>query len=249
MGNRPEMTADYASHKASELHQHPIVKEQRNALSMPPLFFSSAQTQILVMIGANGPMTVREMARARSVDSASTFRTTERLERSGLVVKRELPGGRKYISVNRSHVAYRNLSRLLEVLVDHYQIPRVAQARYRHGLPLERDPSPALQEDKMFGSVLRSRLLVLLAAVEEADVTQLGRLLGANRCSVDYTAHALLKSRLLLAETVGIRNVYRLNDNFVGAQEYTAFLSRLLREAPVYSILKSLLPQITFRWR
>ena len=77
MDNRPETIADYASHEASKLQRHPIVKEQRNViLSMPPLLFSSAQTQILVIIGANGPMTVREMARVRSVDSASTFRTT-----------------------------------------------------------------------------------------------------------------------------------------------------------------------------
>lgn len=216
---------------------------------MPPLFESSGRTELLSILSANGPMTVREVARARGVDSASTFRTSERLIRCGLVVKRSRSGGRKYLALNRAHCAYRELSNLLTVLVDHHGTAFIDQARYRHGLPVDRDPTPPLAEERMFGSDIRSRLIVLLAALNEADATQLTRLLTADRCSVYYAAHALKRRGILNSKSVGARNVFSFNLDYVGAVEYQVFLKKLLESAPVYSILRSLVAGITLRYR
>ncbi len=79
------------------------------------------------------------------------------------MVKRQRDGGRKYVALNRARVAAAALRTLLDVLAAHYGAPIVPQIRYRHGLPLSRDPRPPLAEDRMFGSPIRSRMLVLLA--------------------------------------------------------------------------------------
>jgi DNA-binding MarR family transcriptional regulator len=221
----------------------------RKLLPMPALFDSPERTLILAMLATNGPMTVREIARARQVDAGSTYRSTERLIRCGLAVKRHRAGGRKYVALHRAHIAAAPLRALLDVLAGHYGTPILPQLRYRHGLPLDRDPRPPLAEERMFGSPIRSRMLVLLAGIGEADVTQLARLLAADVNSIHYAAHALLKSGVLGARRVGARHVLSLSDAYVGAGEFRAFLMALLDAAPSYVHLGSLIPGITRRWR
>ena len=235
---------------ALDTQQRPALQgKQKPVLPMPSLFDSPERTLLLAMLFANGPMTVREMARARDVNSSSTFRTTDRLLRSGLVVKRKREGGRKYVALNRAHVAFQELKALLETLASHYGTPLIEQARYRHGFPLERDPAPPLVERHMFGSALRSRMLVLLGSLEGADATQLSRLLAERLESVHYAAHALRRAGILTSTQVGGRQIFHLSNSYTGAAEFRALLDALLREAPVYGVLRDLLPNVTIRWR
>ncbi len=46
-------------------------------------------------------MHVRALARAIGSDSHKTWDMVERLREAGLVVKRDRPGGRKYVALNR----------------------------------------------------------------------------------------------------------------------------------------------------
>jgi DNA-binding MarR family transcriptional regulator len=216
---------------------------------MPALFGSSERTLIVSMFAVNGPMTVRELARARNVDSSTTFRTVERLIRCGLLVKRQRVGGRKYVSFNRAHIAAAELRSLLDVLAKHYGTPHADQPRYRHGLPLDRDTSPPLAEKLMFGSSLRSRMLVLLAATGEADETQVRRLLAVNALSLEYASKALIATGVLCGRKVGSRFVLSLAEGYVGASEFKTLLLRLVEEAPSYQTLRDLLPIVTLRWR
>jgi hypothetical protein len=216
---------------------------------MPPLFDTPERTLILATLFVNGPMTVREVSRLREVDSGSTYRTIERLLRCGLLVKRDAFGGRKYIAVNRAHTCIGELRELLTVLARKYGVPISDQPRYRHGLPLDRDPSPPVAEGQMFGSPVRSRLLVILALLDEADDTQLGRLLGANAASVDYATKSLESKKVLKSRKIGVRRVFSLRTGYVGACEFRAFLLSVSKEVPAYQVLASLVNGVTMRLR
>ncbi|HEY6233773.1 MAG TPA: helix-turn-helix domain-containing protein [Candidatus Elarobacter sp.] len=62
--------------------------------SVPAIFSTVARTEILMLLAVNGPIHVRELARLRRVDSASTIRTVDRLIEAKLVAKRDRNGAR-----------------------------------------------------------------------------------------------------------------------------------------------------------
>jgi predicted transcriptional regulator len=225
----------------------PPPKKQKPTLPMPPYFGTSERTETLAILNANGPMTSRELARARNVDSASVFHILHNLLRTGLIAKREHGRGRKYFAINRSHVAYRDLKALLQALSKKYGTITVEQSRHRWRLPLETDPPPAVEEDRMFGSTLRSRIIVLLSSLEVADFTQVTRLLGASHMSVFYTMNTLERSGIVSSKKVGACRYFSFSNALGGHREFQNFLQTILAELPTYDSLKTLLPKVTFR--
>jgi DNA-binding MarR family transcriptional regulator len=249
-GGIPPSFEDF-NRQQRQLDKHQIkskARTRKKLRAMPPLFDTSGRTTILTMLAANGPMTVREIARARHVDSSTTYRTVDRLLRCGLVVKRSRAGGRKYVSLDRSHVAASELKTLFDLLARVYGVPLIEQPSYRHGLPHDRDPSPPITEDRMFGSRARSRMLIFLSLVGEADETQLARVLAEKLNSVHYAIHALQKKKIVSSRKVGIRHVFALNLSYNGSTEFVGLLKRLGTEQPVYATLRDVLPDITMRW-
>lgn len=234
-----------------DIFQNPAIAAPRqSALPMPVIFGTSERTLILATLWANGPMTVREIARLRGVDSASTYRSVERLLRSGLAVKRDQPGGRKYVSVNRGHVASHNLGILLDTLAKEYGVPVVDQITYRHGLPTRKhSPKTVVSEDWMFGSPVRSKILLVLAETNAADATQLSRVASAQPGSIRYAAIAMENAGITKSEIVGIRRIFRLASDYVGAKQFKAFLRVLARERRIYKSRAATIPSITKRWR
>jgi DNA-binding MarR family transcriptional regulator len=230
--------------------QVPYAKRHaRKIRAMPPFFDTPERTAIIATLYINGPMTVRELSRLREVDSGSTYRTIERLIRCGLIVKRGSPGGRKYVAINRAHACISELRKLLTVLANKYGVPISDQPRYRHGFPLDRDPAPPVAENQMFGSPVRSRLLVILALLDEADDTQLSRLLAANACSVDYATKSLETKKVLKSRKLGVRRMFSLRTGYAGAPEFRLFLLSVSKEVPVYQVLASLVNEVTMRLR
>ncbi len=62
---------------------------------------------------------------------------TELLLVSGLVVKRDSPGGRKYVGINRGLNVYPHLFRLLTALDNLWPATRVEQPDYRWRMPYD----------------------------------------------------------------------------------------------------------------
>jgi DNA-binding transcriptional ArsR family regulator len=246
----PGTFADFAKRqRALDRHQR-VEKPSYRGRVMPAFFGSSARTQILAILAANGPMTVRDLARLRRKDSATTFRAVERLIRCGLVTKRLRPGGRKYVGINRAHAALPELLALLRVLGDIFGVPLLAQARHRWGLPTVSDPTPPIAEEWMFGSPVRSRMLVLLAVAGEADEMQMARVLTASVASVWYTSNALSKThRILRSRRVGTRRVFSLSPTVSAIGEFRAFLLSLAGRRPIYHTLSAAIAPTTRRWR
>ncbi len=233
----PGTFAEFAKRqRALDRHQH-VEKPSYRGRAMPPFFGSSARTQILAILAANGPMTVRDLARLRRKDSAATFRAVERLIRCGLVAKRLRPGGRKYVGINRAHAALPDLLALLRKLVDHYGCPSVSQARFRWGLPTISDPAPPSRSppcsdrpcDRGCSSFSRSlgrrtKCRCPGSSVIPTPRSGTHRPRSKRRRSSDPTPS-------------GSRRVFSLATHHAGAHEYRRFLIALAEKCPVYRSL------------
>lgn len=248
----PETFAKYSKRqRALDLLNEPEPKSpsRRKSSALPALFGSSARTQILLALHANGPMTVREVARLRKTDSATTFRSVERLIACGLIVKRDRPGGRRYIAIDKSHFAAKELGALLDTLNLHFAIPNIEQARIRRGLPTDRDPKPPILELSMFGSSIRSRIMLMLAVAGEADEQQLARSLAVAHTLIWSALRTIANAKLLSEKRVGARRVVSLSTRYPAAEEFIVFLKAVARGKPVYKSKALTIHLLTRRWR
>lgn len=233
----------------STLQAGPREARRPKRTPMPQIFGSSARTEILALLAVNGPLTVRELARLRVSDSSATFRAVSALSDCGLIVKRERAGGRKYVSLNRAHHGARELRDLLTALDLEHPVARVTQARARWGLPTERDPQPLIVEKQMFGSAIRSQILLLLAIVGEADEQQIARALAVRHNSVWSALLPLTRRNLVIDRRVGARRVLSLSESYKGAREFGRLLQRLASVMPVYCAKANMISSLTRRWK
>jgi DNA-binding MarR family transcriptional regulator len=189
---------------------------------------------MLAMLAANGPTYVREIARQRGVDASATFRAASRLIKSGIAVKRDEPGGRKYLAVNRAHYASRRLWPLLMKLSDEYEIPGDRNITYRWKLPLERDPHPEVDERWMFGHPTRSRTLTIVAVAKEIDIRRISQVLAIDDLAVGYTVRALERDGIIRSKREGKRRVVSLEPSCPIAKELQHFILRLVDDRSQY---------------
>lgn len=82
---------------------------------------------------------MRELGRATYIDSHKVWDIVERLKISGLVVKREMPCGRKYVSLNRRLPVYRSLSGLLLALDKYLPAERDGLNTARWRMPFDHE--------------------------------------------------------------------------------------------------------------
>jgi DNA-binding MarR family transcriptional regulator len=214
------------------------VSADTTASGCPPIFGTSARTEIMAMLMQNGPMHVRAIGRARECDSAGTFRTVERLVKSGMCVKRDRPGGRKYVAVNRGHFAWYRLRVLLEALCATYRIPAFEQPTHRWYLPRERnEPHPEFDDLTTFGSYLRSSVLMLLAVAGEMDVTRLtDQSFSTSHTATWHVANALERDGLVTQRRFRGRRILSLDPRMSAAEELGALLRRMAQAKPTYRV-------------
>jgi len=216
-------------------------------VDMPPIFGSSARTQILAILAVNGPVTVRELARLRGVDSATTFRAVERLIDAGLAVKRDEPGGRKYVALNRAQWGGAELRALLVALADACGVPRLEQARYRWRLPTERDPKPPIGPDAVFGTKARSRALLVIAAADvgprgHIDERRIAATTQTGENSVWHAVNALEDDGVVSSRRAGRHRLFTLSRKLPGVATLREFARRLLDGRPDYAAKAALAP-------
>ncbi len=146
------------------------LRKARQPNRQPHLFGRGGRDRVLVCLAVNGPMHVRAIARAITTDSHKVFNMVERLCESGIVVKRNHEGGRKYASLNRKVPIYRSLHKLLLALDKHWPVERVERQVARWYMPFDDDMAPQ-RLDLIFQSPVRSRFLLLIAALRITDMT------------------------------------------------------------------------------
>lgn len=85
---------------------------------------------------------------------------------------------------------------------------------------------------KLFGSPLRTRLLVALALLEESYGSELARVIDAPLFSVQRAIDALEAERVVTTRVIGKERRVSLNPRFTGANELNALLRRLAIDFP-----------------
>ncbi len=86
---------------------------------------------------------------------------------------------------------------------------------------------PILQNTKLFGTVLRTRLLTALALVEESFPAELARLLESGLFPVQRVIDALEKEGIIATRKIGLERRVTLNPRYFAAAELRALLLRL----------------------
>ena len=182
------------SHRSGCMRHHAIkeskelLRPRRKPSRRPHLFGRGGRDRALVALAVNGPMHVRELARTIGSDSHKAWNMVERLRESGLVVKRDVPGGRKYAALNRELPTHPPLLRLLLALDERWPSKRVEQPTYRWRMPYDTTLSPD-RLDHIFQSPVRSRTLLFIAAVGLTDMVTLYTTLGLDAVSALYAVN------------------------------------------------------------
>lgn len=205
---------------------------------MPWLFRRGGCERALICLAVNGPLTVRELGRATKIDSHKTWDIVERLVTSGLVVKRAMEGGRKYVALNRRLPIYRLLLRLLLALDKYWPATRDSQHIARWRMPFDKAMTTE-RLDHIFQSPVRSRVLLFVAAVGECDQKTIYDTLGLEATSAWYVLTHWEKQGVLRSRRFKTRRLYSLNPDFIVAKELKALLREIVARAPEYKGLRA----------
>jgi hypothetical protein len=94
---------------------------------------------------------------------------------------------------------------------------------------------------KLFGSPLRTRILTLVAALEETYPTQVAKLLKASLFSVQRIVDDLELEGVIATRRFGNERRIRLNPSYLGARPLREFLAQRAEASPeTQAILNSL---------
>lgn len=181
---------------------------------------------------------MRELGRETKIDSHKIWDIVERLRQRGLVVKRQIPGGRKYVFLNRRLPIYRTLLNLLKALDHHWPTRRyrVYVARWR--MPFDKSLTTE-RLDYMFQGPVRSRILLFVAAVGETDLTTIYNLLGLSRDSAWLAVNHWQKQSVLRDRRFKTRRLISLDPTFVVAKELRALLRTIIATSEEYDALRA----------
>ncbi len=205
---------------------------------LPWLFGRGGRDRALVCLAINGPLTVRELARATKTDPHKMWDMIERLRLSGLVVKREMPGGRKYVSINRRLPIYRTLMNLLIALDGLSPTLRCSAYTARWRMPFDRELTDE-RLDNIFQSPLRSRILLFVATVGEPDMQTIYTSLGLGTVSTTLAVNHWQKQGVLRSQTYKRHRLVSLDPNFVVAPQLLALLRAIIATADEYKALRA----------
>lgn len=205
---------------------------------LPWLFGRGGADRALICLAVNGPLTVRELGRATNIESHKAYDIVERLRSRAIVVKRDRPGGRKYVSLNRQLVMYRALLKLLKALDRHWPAKRTQSYIARWHMPFDPVLSSA-HLDRMFQSPVRSRVLLFIAAVGETDLSSIYTMLGLGTTSVWLTVNHWEKQGVIRTRRFKTHRLLSLDPNFIVAKELKALLRAVVAVSNEYHELRA----------
>ena len=105
------------------------------------------------------------------------------------------------------------------------------------GALLYRNELRDLPAPTVFGTKMRTALLMLVAVLEETYPAELARYLGSSISSVQRTLDKIEEERLIASRPLVVRTV-TLNPLYPAAKELRAFLLRLAEGHPEYQRIK-----------
>jgi hypothetical protein len=189
-------------------------RPRRPPSRLPHLFGQGGRDRALIALAVNGPMHVRALGRAIGSDSRPVWHMDERLREAGLVVKRDRAGGRKYVAINKRLPVYQELLGLLFALDERWPSTRVEQPTYRWAMW---DDDRSMFEDHMertFQSVVRSRILLYVAAAGTTNMQDMYESLGMGSVSALYAVNHWERERIIRTVRSGRNRVVLLDARF-----------------------------------
>jgi biotin operon repressor len=214
-----------------------VMDKDEKSLSLPWLFGRGGRDRALICLAVNGPLTVREVSRATGIDSRKMWDMIERLRVAGLVVKRDVQGGRKYVYLNRRLPIYRRLLALLLALDREWPAQRVGDKTARWRMPFHAEMGSE-RLDHIFQSPLRSRVLLFVAATKESDQETIYETLGLAMTSVWLAVNHWEKQGILTSRPYKRRRLISLDRSFIVAKELYSLLRVTVAYAGEYRSLR-----------
>jgi hypothetical protein len=198
---------------------------------VPHLFGRGGRDRALICLAVNGPMTVREIGRIIGSDSHKTWSMVQYLLRTGLVVKRNRAGGRRYVALNRKLPTYRRLRSLLLTLAKRWPPRRFGQPTYRWAMWSDDGAVTAPRLDLMFFSPVRSRILLYIAAVGTTDMITMYDLLGIGSVSALFAVNHWEREGIVRTERIGKHRIVSLDATYLAAKELKDLLLGLVTQS------------------
>lgn len=198
--------------------------------ALPLLFGRGVRDRTLLLLHANGPLQQSQIVRALLCDEKKVFRALQHFEGLGVVAKRGRPGHRVHWTIDRRFVAYDELSRLLRGLGRLWFVPIMDVPIKRQGGPNFRvrpDHDPSIS--RLFGSEMRSRILLAIARYEPSSITNLASLTGSRYESVHYCVKSLAAQGAVSTARRGRDVLVTLDQSFIVHEELRALLLKLAR--------------------
>ena len=161
------------------------------------------------------------------------------LMRAGVIVRRDRPGGRKYVSLNKTLMTYRPLMRLLLALDVKWPATRVNHPAYRWGMRNDDGVMTAERLDLVFCSPVRSRILLYVAAVGTTDMKTMYGVLGIGAVSAMFAANHWEREGIIVTTRVGKHRLLELNPCYVAATQLRSLLSLLVARSEEYRALRN----------
>ncbi len=200
---------------------------------IPPIFGTRSRTKVLVILGRYGPTPVRRLATLLGVDNHMVFDWVAQLERSRVVEKRA--SGAAYPGLNRTFRLYDNVLALLVALAELYQQLDPGVPKWRAGFStsnMAKRGGGGPELDWLFGSRIRSRTLVLVAAAGITNVGTIQRALRVYPLAARHAVKRLVEDGLLATEVAGRHKLVRLDENMPVYDEFRRLLLCVARWRP-----------------
>lgn len=205
--------------------------------TLPHLFGRGGRDRALISLAMNGPMTVRELGRAIGSDSHKTWNMVEVLKRSGLVVKRERAGGRKYVAINRASPIYDELMALLRAMDKYWPAKRVSQPRYRWAMWNDKGAITDARLAEMFYSPVRSKTLLFVACAGVTNLSMIYISLKLGSVSAMYAVGHWERQGVIRSIAHRRHRLITLDEQFPVAGELHTLLEALVKNSGYYQRL------------
>jgi hypothetical protein len=205
---------------------------------IPWLFGRGGCDRALICLAINGPLTVRELGRATGIDAHKTWNIVERLRLCGLVVKREVSGARKYVSINRRLPIYRALMKLRLTLDWNWPATRYRNYIARWRMPFDSEMNTR-RLDEIFQSTVRSRSLLFVAASGETNLKSIYTILGLTMTSVCLAVNHWEKQGVLRSRRFKRHRLTSLDPRFIVAKELRGLLRAIVAASPEHDALRA----------
>lgn len=201
-----------------------------DSVALPHLFGRGIRDRVLITLNANGPVPRGKLVRAIRCDEKKISNALKHFETLGVVTKRGKAGRRHGWTLDRRFFAYGELTMLLSRLGKLWPPPKLQGPSTRHGGPDFRMRHPTNPPvGLMFGSVVRTRVLVSVASQGQLNVQSIVNLVGARYESVHYCVRSLEQKGILRTATLGREVIVSLNDRFSACAELESFLQKLAK--------------------